>query len=126
VVAAHKSYRHARTGRRHTRKLLYLVWRVAGDPVAIRDLYRQRFGIESGYRQLGETRPRTSTPDGVVRLLWVAIGLVIRNAWVWAGGLAGPGGTLAAVRLILLLDILMAFTRPIAGGNYPSTSGQRT
>jgi putative transposase len=93
VVVAHKSYRHCRTGRRRTRKLLYAAWRVAGDPVAVRDLYRQRFGIESGYRQLGEVRPRTSCRDGVVRLLWVAIGLVIRNAWVWAGRLAGPRWT---------------------------------
>jgi hypothetical protein len=111
VVVAHKSYRHCRTGRRHTRKLLFLAWRVAGDPVAIRDLYRNRFGVESSYRQLGECRPRTSCRDGVVRLLWVALGLVIRNAWVWAGRLVGPRWTLAAVRLILLLDILVAFTR---------------
>jgi len=112
VVVAHKSYRHCRTGRRHTRKLLYLAWRAPGDPVAVRDLYRLRFGIESSYRQLGEARPRTSSPDGVVRLLWVAIGLVVRNAWVWVRRLAGPRWTLAAVRLVLLLDILMTFTRP--------------
>jgi putative transposase len=111
VVVAHKSYRHARTGRRHTRKLLYLTWRVGGGPVAIRDLYRKRFGIESSYRQLGEARPRTSCRDGVVRLLWVAIGLVVRNAWVWANRNVGRGWSLAAARLILLLDILVMFTR---------------
>jgi putative transposase len=111
VVVAHKSYRHARTGRRHTRKLLYLTWRVGGGPVAVRDLYRKRFGIESSYRQLGETRPRTSCRDGVLRLLWVAIGLVVRNAWVWANRNAGRGWSFPVTRLILLLDILVAFTR---------------
>lgn len=126
VVVAHKSYRHARTGRRHTRKLLFLAWRVAGDPVAVRDLYRQRFGIESSYRQLGEARPRTSSPDGVVRLLWVAIGLVIRNAWVWAGEVAGGRWTLAAVRLVLLLDVVMAFSRPASGQPHPPSSDRRT
>lgn len=110
-VVAHKSYRHARTGRRHTRKLLYLTWRVGGGPVAVRDLYRTRFGIESSYRQLGESRPRTSTTDGVVRLLWVAIGLVIRNAWVWANRTEARGWSLASTRLILLLDVLVTFTR---------------
>ena len=50
--------------------------------MAVRDLYRLRFGIESSYRQLGRVRPRTSTTNGVVRLLWVAIGLILRNAWV--------------------------------------------
>lgn len=51
VVVAHKSDRHRRTGRRHTRKFLDTTWRVSGDPVAIRDLYRTRFGIERSYRQ---------------------------------------------------------------------------
>jgi putative transposase len=126
IVVAHKSYRHCRTGRRRTRKLLFLAWRVAGDPVAIRDLYRTRFGVESSYRQLGEARPRTSSPDGVVRLLWVGIGLVIRNAWVWAGRESGRGWTLAAVRLVLVLDILMAFTRtnPAGAGHPPSPSAR--
>jgi len=111
VVLAHKSYRHARTGRRHTRKLVYLTWRVGGDPVAVRDLYRTRFGIESSYRQLGEARPRTSCRDGVVRLLWVAIGLVVRNAWVWANRAQARPWSFASTRLILLLDILVEFTR---------------
>ena len=111
MVVAHKSYRHARTGRRHTRKLLYLTWRVGGGPVAVRDLYRKRFGIESSYRQLGEGRPRTSCRDGVVRLLWVPLGLVVRNAWVWADRAESRPWSLASARLILLLDILVTFTR---------------
>ena len=89
---------------------MYLAWRVAGSPVAVRDLYRRRFGIESSYRQLGEVRPRTSSPDGVIRLLWVAIGLVLRNAWVWANRAEPHPWPLAAVRLVLMLDILMLFT----------------
>lgn len=126
VVVAHKSYRHARTGRRHTRKLVYAAWRVAGSPVAIRDLYRTRFGVESSYRQLGEARPRTSSPDGVIRLLGVAIGLVIRNAWVWAGHRAGPRWTRAAVRLVLLLDILMTFARAADELGHPPAPTCRT
>ena len=110
VVVAHKTYRHARTGRRHTRKLLYVTWRVTGGPVAVRDLYRLRFGIESSYRQLGQARPRTSSRDGVVRLLWVALGLLVRNAWVWAARAGARGWSLAAVRLILLLDIMVRMT----------------
>ena len=109
-MVAHKTYRHHRTGRRHTRKLLYVTWRVGGGPVEIRDLYRRRFGVESSYRQLGEARPRTSSRDGVVRLLWVAIGLIVRNAWVWACRAEGRGWSFAAARLVLLLDILVTFT----------------
>jgi hypothetical protein len=111
VVVAHKTYRHHRTGRRYTRKLMYLTWRVGGGPVEVRDLYRRRFGIESSYRQLGEARPRTSSRDGVIRLLWVAIGLIVRNAWVWACRAEGRERSFAAARLVLLLDILVTFTR---------------
>jgi putative transposase len=106
VVVAYKTYRHRKTGRRHTRKLLYATWRVGGSPVSIRNLYRTRFGVESSYRQLGQVRPRTSTTDGVVRLLWVAVGLVVRNAWVRFGSEQGRGWTLGTVCLILVTGIL--------------------
>jgi hypothetical protein len=104
VVVTHKSYRHKKTGCRRSKKLLYVTWRVSGDPVSIRDLYRKRFGVESSYRQLGQVRPRTSTTDGVVRLLWVAVGLIVRNAWVRFG--AGHGWALGAACLLLLTEIL--------------------
>jgi hypothetical protein len=106
VVVAHKSYRHRRTGRRHGKKLLYATWRVSGNPVSIRDLYRTRFGVESSYRQLGQVRPRTSTTDGVVRLLWVAVGLILRNAWVRFRVERGRDWTLGAACLLLLIEIL--------------------
>lgn len=106
VVVAHKTYRHRKTGRRHARRLLYATWRVAGTPVGVRDLYRTRFGVESSYRQLGQVRPRTSTTDGVVRLLWVAVGLILRNAWVRFGAGSGGGWTLAAACLVLLAEAL--------------------
>jgi putative transposase len=108
VVVAHKTYRDRKTGRRRTRKLLYATWRAGGTPVSIRDLYRTRFGVESSYRQLGQVRPRTSTTDGVVRLLWVAVGLVLRNAWVRFGSERGRGWTLGAACLSLLMDSLGA------------------
>jgi putative transposase len=103
VVVAHKTYRRTRTGRRHTREFLYATWRVGGTPVSIRDAYRTRFGVESGYRQLGQVRPRTSTTDGVVRLRRVAVGLILRNAWVRFGA-GTPGWTLAATCLVPLAE----------------------
>jgi hypothetical protein len=106
VVVAHKSYRHKKTGRRCNKKLLYATWRVRGNPVSVRNLYRKRFGVESSYRQLGQVRPRTSTTDGVVRLLWVAVGLILRNAWVRFGSQRGHGWTLGAACLLLLTEIL--------------------
>jgi len=45
--------------------------------------YRQRFGIESSYRQLNEARIKTCTRSPVVRFLFVALALLLRNVWVW-------------------------------------------
>jgi Transposase DDE domain len=83
VVVAYKSYNHHKTGRRHSKKLLYAVWGVGGAPVEIRELYRKRFGIEASYRQLGQARIRTCTTDPVLRLFFVLVALVLRNVWVW-------------------------------------------
>lgn len=110
VVVAHKSYRHKKTGRRYSKKLLYVAWRASGSGVAIRDLYRKRFGVESSYRQFGQVRPRTSTTDGVVRLLWIAVGLILRNAWVRFGAGRTRGWTLGAACLLLLTEILRTGT----------------
>jgi Transposase DDE domain len=49
----------------------------------VKDTYRSRFAIETTYRQLGQARLRTSTRDPLLRLLYVAVALVLRNVWVW-------------------------------------------
>ena len=86
--------------------------------MSVRDLSRKRFGVESSYRQLGQVRPRTSTANGVVRLLWVAVGLILRNARVQFGTDRDRKWALGAVCLLLLVDILGART---ASPSEPST-----
>lgn len=49
----------------------------------VKETYRTRFAIETSYRQLGEARIRTSTQDPLLRFLYVAIALILRNVWVW-------------------------------------------
>jgi IS4 transposase len=49
----------------------------------VKETYRRRFAIESTYRQLGQARIRTSTRDPLLRLLYVAVALILRNVWVW-------------------------------------------
>jgi Transposase DDE domain len=49
----------------------------------VRRCYRQRFGIETSYRQLGEGLAMTCSKNPAYRLLLVAIALVLRNLWVW-------------------------------------------
>jgi hypothetical protein len=43
---------------------------------------RLRFGIESTYRELSDSRIRTSTRDPRLRVLYVAASLLLVNAWV--------------------------------------------
>ena len=83
ICVASKSYTHKKTGKRRTKKLLYVIWKVRLTPRKIREMYRTRFGIETSYRQMHEARIKTCTRDSRLRLLFVGIALVLRNVWVW-------------------------------------------
>jgi len=82
VVA--KRYSKGRYGR-HASK--WFAYAVAGLPTSISpaqvfELYRQRFGIESSYRQMNQVRARTSTRNPVIRLLLVGLAFVLFNLYV--------------------------------------------
>ncbi|MCL6547076.1 MAG: transposase [Bryobacteraceae bacterium] len=47
------------------------------------DTYRLRFGIETSYRQMNEARIKTCSRSPLLRLLFVALALLLRNVWVW-------------------------------------------
>ena len=49
----------------------------------VKRTYRKRFGIETSYRQMNQCRIRTTTKKFNVRFFYVAIGLLLRNLWVW-------------------------------------------
>jgi len=88
AVCRHRLPERTRSGRllrrRRVRIWLYAVWGLPPHSVAwVRDTYRRRFGIESSYRQLNQTRIRTSSRSPLLRLLFVGLALVLRNVWVW-------------------------------------------
>lgn len=63
---------------------LYATWGVTNRPLCwIKEVYRQRFGIESSYRQMHQARIKTATRNPALRLLFVTIALLLRNIWVW-------------------------------------------
>lgn len=71
--------------RRHQSK--WFAYAVAGLPAGIQpaqvfELYRQRFGIESSYRQMNQVRARTSTRNPVIRLLLVGLAFVLFNLYI--------------------------------------------
>lgn len=48
--------------------------------------YRQRFGIETSYRQLNQGKGRTTKKDVVYRLLLLGLALLLRQVWVYLSG----------------------------------------
>jgi hypothetical protein len=80
--------KRARTTDRHGRKKwhtwVYAYWGISPTRVDwVKRTYRKRFGIETSYRQMNQCRIRTTTKRFNVRFLYVAIGLLLRNLWVW-------------------------------------------
>jgi putative transposase len=72
-----------RWGKRGRRILVYACWGIPHwPPCCVRETYRQRFGIESSYRQMNQGRIRTCSRDPALRLLFAGIALILRNAWV--------------------------------------------
>jgi putative transposase len=70
--------------KRHGRQaLVYGYWGLRPSSAQwVHETYRRRFGIESSYRQLHQARIRTCTRNPLLRLLYVAIALILRNIWV--------------------------------------------
>ncbi len=63
-------------------------------PRQVYELYRQRFGIETSYRQMHAVRARTSSRSPSLRLLLVGLSLVLVNLYVtWRCRLRAPTRT---------------------------------
>ena len=83
VCVGYRRHRNRKDGKQVIQKLLFAAWRVNGSPTEIREQYRKRFGIETSYRQMRQARIYTCTRDPHLRLFFLAIGLILRNLWVW-------------------------------------------
>jgi putative transposase len=80
--AAHRS-RSGQQWKKGRQVRAYAVYGVRSHPLAIAQIYRRRFGIESSYRQLHQGRARTSCSRAVFRLWLVGLALLLRNLWIW-------------------------------------------
>lgn len=104
ICVTYRSRKNRKTGKRVPQKLLYGAWGINGAPTEIRERYRTRFGIETSYRQMRQARIYTCTRNPHLRLVFLTIGLLLRNLWVWihetllADG-SGPALTLRLERL---------------------------
>jgi proline-rich tail region repeat protein len=93
LVITYKSYRHRRTKKRAAKKLFFATWKVWRSPTDVRETYRRRFGIETSYRQLNQSRSRTTSRDPLYRFLLVGLALFLRNLWQWLANMDYRWGT---------------------------------
>ena len=83
-ICVHCRNRAGRRGKQGRERLVYAYWGWRPpEPRQLSELYRQRFGIETSYRQMNQGRARTCTRNPAVRLFLVTVALVLRNVWVW-------------------------------------------
>ena len=76
-------YSAGRRGKHQVDYLVYAVYGVDAIPeLHIHELYRRRFGIESGYRQMHQVRARTTSRNPALRLLLVGLALLILNVYL--------------------------------------------
>jgi len=77
-------YSKGRYGRHKSKWFAYAVSGLSAGilPAQVFELYRQRFGIESSYRQMNQVRARTSTRNPVIRLLLVGLAFVLFNLYI--------------------------------------------
>ena len=92
LVINYKTGRNGKTKKREVKKMFFATWKVRLTPTQVRDAYRGRFGIETSYRQLNQSRARTSSRDPLYRFLLVGLALFLRNLWQWLATDAGSPG----------------------------------
>lgn len=75
-----------RRGKWNRQGIEYLAFAVHGINIPVTRThreYRKRFGIESSYKLMNTARARTSSRSPVLRLLYVALGFLLMNLWIY-------------------------------------------
>lgn len=80
MVCKYSKKKYNRTGAKY---FAYALVGTVPKPRKVFEEYRKRFGIETSYRIMNRSRARTSSRSPELRLLYVAISLIIQNAWVY-------------------------------------------
>jgi len=94
--------------------LVYACWGLKWPPATVRAVYRQRFGIETKYRQVGECLGKTCSRDERVRLLLLAVSLLLCALWALLHSEVFATGPLGERRLHLALLRLPVLLRALA------------
>ena len=83
-VVVVKKYSKGRYKRKGARWFAYAVSGLpkSTEPHHVFEMYRQRFGIETSYRQMNQVRARTTSQNPALRLLLVGLAFVIFNLYI--------------------------------------------
>lgn len=76
-------YAKNKYGRKGTYYFAYVLICVNLKPKVCYEKYRKRFGIETSYRLMNAIRARTSSQSPNIRLIYIAVSLILQNAWVY-------------------------------------------
>ena len=60
----------------------YLVSSVKTTPKALKKMYKTRWNIETGFREINGVKAKTTTPDLIVRLFLYVAACIIYNLWM--------------------------------------------
>ena len=128
-ICVHCRNRRGRRGKHGRERLVYAYggWQPSAAN-QVSDLYRQRFGIETSYRQMNQARARTCTRNPGVRLFLVAVALLLRNVWVWLHWMVLSGKRRGSRRLrleVLTLKALLQMLWQVAGERFGYTDEAR-
>ena len=79
-----RRYSKGKAGEHGVRWFAYAVAGLPGRtrPAQVFELYRQRFGIETSYRQMNQVRARTTSRNPTLRLLLVGLAFILVNLYV--------------------------------------------
>ena len=78
-----RRYSKGRYGRHGSEWFVYAAYGMDSVPLPqIFELYRRRFGMESGYRQMHQVRARTTSSSPTLRLLLVGVAFLLYNVYI--------------------------------------------
>jgi len=76
-------YSKGKYNRNEIKHFAYAVYNTDMPIKKIFNEYRKRFGIESSYRMMNQSRVHTSTKKPERRLLYIGLGLLLVNIWIY-------------------------------------------
>ena len=82
---------------------------ISGNIHRIPSDYKKRWGIETGYACVGRLRPKTTSKNRSIRLLYFYYSLILYNAWVIANLILSKESPAACCKPVISIELLKCF-----------------